>query len=644
MKLRRSGISSVIGSIFLILIAFLVLTTSLLVFNSFSQYASVLKKSNQTDQLIKETSLQINKVFFGGLLQPLASQTFNSIQNTKNSPFFPISNMNFTNSASGWYFTRSYYPVPPDTGKASNSPLFVPLGLSTFTLTITNSKSSQDDIAQVSINVDPSFQVPSTQPNPSGWTSSVSGNTITWTAIIGNNGRYEPNDIDPGKSLTFTWIAVATGTGTYTQFVTLSWVANDQPPFVDMGTSSITTIVGSSSGSSGQTTVRANFVFGASGANGGFDPSTAIGSSSGPGSLYLFFEPQLYGMPIQEDQSLGSVMNFTTSFTLDSSIASSISGLGFSYGFSLDQLTCESQSSCSVKGSIYLIQESTGQKYTLVSSIFQGVSIPSGWIFNTLSGSSLPSINWMPGKYDLVISVNASLKGSEPQSNNYPSLFYMHFDDVGIALKLKSTTYYVDTWAQSQSFIIRTGLSKYNISSINLDVLLGSTSGPVFAYVYLNDFSEGTISNPAWTLMNSTVFTGSADLKVNVPSTEVRLFVDQQGSIAVRIYAVSLSSFQLSVQISSIIQTSDQTKLAMQVTNLSPFAVHLVSLYVNGPTGLLHFDINSSAPGVSGLFDYWLNPGQSLSIQLNINWVQGQSYVFTIVTDNGVMTSGVFRS
>lgn len=643
---RRSGISSIIGSIFLILIAFLVLSTSLFIFNSFNQYASTLKKSNQVDLQALETSIQIRKAIFGGTPQPVISQNFYSIKNTARLPFFPISNMNFTQSALGWFFTRSYFLFPPDSASVSNSPLNSIPGTIAFTMTVGNARSSENDIAQVSITVDSRFTVPSSQSSPRGWTPTVSGNTITWTANTAG-GTFEPNDIDPGKQVTFSWTAIASNTGTYYHTVTIWWVANDSPPFIETGTGTLQTVIGSTSGSSSSTTITGNLVLGASGANGGYDPSTPIGSLSGPGSLYLFFQPQINGLPINQNQQLGAIMNFTTSFVLDSSTASSITGAALSYGYSLDSFVCNGdENECSVQTSIYLIQESTGNVYTLASfnptTTGGKRTIPSGWVFVT--GSPLSGILWTQGKYDLIVSTVAILRGSNPGSENYPVSLYMHFDDIGLAIKLTSTSYYVDTWSQSQAFIIQTGIPRINISAINLDVILGTNTGPVYAYIFLNDFSRGTISAPSWTLMNSTVFSQTADIQIVVPNQQVRLFVDAQGRIALRVYAISLSQFTLNVQVSTVVQALDQTRLVVQILNSSPFTVHLVSLYISGPSGLVHFDINGSALGVAGPFDVWLSPGQVSNIQVSINWVRGQTYIFTVVADNGVMAASSFKS
>ena len=84
----------------------------------------------------------------------------------------------------------------------------------------------------------------------------------------------------------------------------------------------------------------------------------------------------------------------------------------------------------------------------------------------------------------------------------------------------------------------------------------------------------------------------------------------------------------------------------LSVTNNSPFAVHLVSLYIFGSNTetLVHFDVNSSAIGVSGLFDYWLGAGETLSVPLSFIWVTNQNYLLTVTTDQGVILSSTFEA
>jgi hypothetical protein len=77
----------------------------------------------------------------------------------------------------------------------------------------------------------------------------------------------------------------------------------------------------------------------------------------------------------------------------------------------------------------------------------------------------------------------------------------------------------------------------------------------------------------------------------------------------------------------------------------SPFAIHAISLYVYNPStlALVHYDTNSSAPGVSGEFNLWIGAGQAMAIPLgSFNYVAGDSYLFTVATDQGVLASASF--
>lgn len=83
------------------------------------------------------------------------------------------------------------------------------------------------------------------------------------------------------------------------------------------------------------------------------------------------------------------------------------------------------------------------------------------------------------------------------------------------------------------------------------------------------------------------------------------------------------------------------------VTNESPFTVQAISLYIydTQTLTLVHFDTNSSAPGVSGSFDYYLSPGEELSIPLSsFTWMTSNYYLVTIATDQGVLASSALTS
>jgi len=85
----------------------------------------------------------------------------------------------------------------------------------------------------------------------------------------------------------------------------------------------------------------------------------------------------------------------------------------------------------------------------------------------------------------------------------------------------------------------------------------------------------------------------------------------------------------------------------LSTINNSPFAVHMISLYIlNTVTStLVHFDTNSSAPGVSGSFDNQIGAGEIMSIPLSsFAWTTSESYIITLTTDQGQVFSSTLTS
>ena len=87
-------------------------------------------------------------------------------------------------------------------------------------------------------------------------------------------------------------------------------------------------------------------------------------------------------------------------------------------------------------------------------------------------------------------------------------------------------------------------------------------------------------------------------------------------------------------------------QLSLTFVNQSPFAVHLISLYVYSTTSniLNHYDADSSDPTVSGNFDNWVSAGLTLSETVTINLYSNQNYLITSSTDGGVIISTTFTS
>jgi hypothetical protein len=90
---------------------------------------------------------------------------------------------------------------------------------------------------------------------------------------------------------------------------------------------------------------------------------------------------------------------------------------------------------------------------------------------------------------------------------------------------------------------------------------------------------------------------------------------------------------------------SNSWQLTPSFQNASPFAVHLISLYLydtNSSSLVAHYDTNSSAPGVSGSFDLWIGAGQTASLTFTFNWTHSHSYLVTVTTDQGIVVSSTF--
>jgi hypothetical protein len=70
------------------------------------------------------------------------------------------------------------------------------------------------------------------------------------------------------------------------------------------------------------------------------------------------------------------------------------------------------------------------------------------------------------------------------------------------------------------------------------------------------------------------------------------------------------------------------------VTNLSPFPVHLVDLFVVEPSTqrvAMHFYSNSTL-----VFDYWVPPGETVALPFNLAWSPSAIYTVTVGADDGV--------
>ena len=105
------------------------------------------------------------------------------------------------------------------------------------------------------------------------------------------------------------------------------------------------------------------------------------------------------------------------------------------------------------------------------------------------------------------------------------------------------------------------------------------------------------------------------------------------------------ASSPFSVRFAFVTVSPNTLSVSLQANN--PFAVHFISLYiydVNSSTLVAHYDQNSSASGVAGVFDYWVSEGNTIQPSFTVNWSHNHSYLFTATTDQGLLVSANYKS
>ena len=282
----------------------------------------------------------------------------------------------------------------------------------------------------------------------------------------------------------FAWSAVAPPVlGPYLHDITLTWQnfpGGACSPQKDLGTATLTTTVVTTNVGGTDTEKIASEPPGTipGGSFGGYDSvSSNIGSESGPGSVFLSFQPTFNGQPITTTtqggnlvpEQLTSELNLTTYFNLPAPVDLASASYGacavapagcpvFSFGYSLDH---------AVSGEPPLIFISAYLTYLPTDGVKQIINDTAldlgnnGWIMNNVPFSvlaSLPNpIETIPGtlpagEYQLSVSVTATMFGDNPPSPNYPPSLLMHFDDIGLAFpEAGASSWCVDTAASSSS-------------------------------------------------------------------------------------------------------------------------------------------------------------------------------------------------
>jgi hypothetical protein len=719
MRTRRSGIANLVGAVFFILVVVLMVGALAGMFLTFNSFVEGQHTSQQTTESQQQATLNVQNVTYGGLTsyngfsyKANGAVTLNT--NTLQHPLLPITNMNFTDSMAGWTTSHTYKLVT-DAATVQQTPRFITYNetypsststpcttasgsnVCTFQLQVTNNNAlgSQYQIAQVSLLADQNWGVPTPQPVTANWGAtdiatsapSVVGNNITWVSSL-------PLDILAGGNQVFTWKASVPNTdGTFYDTVIVSWVKLNAIPFTDQAiatvNSTITQIEVSNSGVLGTSTAVINPAAAgtaSSGLTSGYEANPLRTTlPSGPGSLFVSFQPSANSVPLTDGQQLTAVTNFTTTFTLDTTTAQGIVTAGcctLSWLSSLNDIS-------SVRNSLvvyqaYLISPPVAGHPKGISDILPigGTSCgaspssydylnptalndlgPTGWLngqvcFNpsTVSAAWLNASKWYEGTYTLTIVVTTTMPGAFPQTAGYPPSLSVNLDNIGLAFKQAVTTYY----GQS-TFAIPTGLNYNQVQGVEVGINATGSNEVCAAgtcknenttiYAYVTDNSRFVYNPTFWVQIGSASFVNSATIDSVSGLPDAAYYINstahtqggkpETGDLVVRVNATSsiaTAPYSVNLQIFAVIQTFNQTRLVVELQNQSPTPIRLDSMVIDGGGAALSVPFSQVSP----LF--YFSPGEKIVLPERFVWIPGQIYTVTVTTSTGLTFSRSFMA
>jgi len=673
---RRSGISTLIGAIFFVIIVVLVVGSLSLLFNTFNTSVNGIHENDAAQEASLASMIRVQNATFGGMAFSAAG-TVAGAPNIAQTPILPISNMNFSEGMAGWYVSRGFSTVT-DSATATESPqAFTYAGLpatETFTLTVHNTDAppSGFDIVNVEVLADQQLAVPAIQPLTLGWDSNNPpvpiGNNITWTALF-------PNSIGAGGSASFSWYGtVPAAYGTYYNTVVISWAKNgDTMPYTYSDTAITTvnaTVVVSAAGSppsSTGTIIPTPPGATPGGLTAGYDAdATTTSSESGPGSLYIEYQPTYNGNPLQTGQQLLSTVSFTSPFILDASTVSSLQLVNcctVSWASSIDSLSAYRNSL--VYYHVYIINPA-GVAWNVdeLNPTILNTFGTTGWVFRHTPIAGAPPAGWInatsgfwyTGTYELVLSVESILPGASLGHAGYPTALTEHFDDIGLALKPKTTTYYGST-----KFRIYTGLNASEVQGMEVLVNMSGATANTTAYGFLTDNSRFTYNPQLLVQFGTVTFNSAAGMDSVIPLPNAAYYVNGTadvlgctaaprtcGYVNIVVNASSAFPFTLQASVEAVIRTYNKSDVVVTFTNEGESPLHLVSLYLTGPNGVAVFSNGDSPNG----FNYWVDGGSRVFTSVNLaypgsalpNWLPGQQYTVTVTTDTGLVFSRTFTA
>jgi hypothetical protein len=741
---RRAGISNLVGAIFFVLIVALSIATLTVMFIGSSAYIGGIHTTNEQAVQGVNSNITVSNVAFGGVLATGAFADASgpgipvnwSLPANPNSavpgqlPILPVTNMNFTSGIQGWSVSKSY-PALVDGASVSNALLLngssyieeaavgsypglsatQSLNPEVFVFSVTNNAlaGSGDFIAKISILVDTYFNgvshVTCSSPSCSGWNAPViTGNNITLTAI-------PIAALPPGQTATWQWTADVPNTvGNYYHTVVIYWVKGALP-YHDYGIATMSTIIATPlpfPNPPAPTETMAPRTAGISpgGLIAGYD-SNAISctSSSGPGCIYVNFEPNFGGQPLPAGQQLSAGAAFTTTFSLTQAQICQLRAtlpppctqvcpngcfMDASVSTSLDEVSSVPNSL--VYYHLILVSPSGGS-----FTINPGGSDPTtlnhfastGWNEQNIrlptTGAAAPPVSfWTPGTYKFELVVNMTMPSGQPSDIS------VHFDDVGLALNLLTppgglggSAFGSGVFTMTFPGLASGGARGYNqVEQLDIAVNMSLSSFPpqtignTEAYVYAARVPVAVLNAQTpttWYEVGAVTFNGSSTANVVIPLPQSTSFVNPAGQLSIEIDTVTVGagtacpavrgSCTLSASAYAVAQTENTAQAVGQAVftisnSEGQSAVHLVSIFFSGPNGTLPFQSAPATPNVgatNGLIMFpisnWVNPGSTVVLYENFgavpylfNWIPGQVYQVTVYTAQGVAYSGSFTA
>jgi hypothetical protein len=397
------------------------------------------------------------------------------------------------------------------------------------------------------------------------------------------------------------------------------------------------------------------YLQGSTGASGNFDPTTSIGSKSGPGDIFM----DVYNARgvAGNVQAMG---NWTTQFVLSSNQVTSL-GVGTpTVAFFLgNNLLVNNPSTLATPVVNFYIQDAVSlTTQTIASSVSStlGTYTKNSYGFPGGTSAQHTFFKGSSGTYNLIVSttITAPLAGAGVAEQK------LYFDDVGIVLQLSDTYFAAVCPTFTISTNALTGESPTTVKdlTISLDSLYGT---PVTQVVYLWNFALSALvqvdtsaigttdivrsidlANQFATASQIQAFTQTKSASISPPNCPTVPISTVKGSVVMEVYSIAAAAGkQYTLTVNSDALTDyfpNANRFTVVLANPGTATTHFVSLWVTGGTGPTQFA--STLTGTSR-FDQWVPPGQFVTVTLTFSWSPG-TYSLEFVTDKGsVFTASV---